>query len=329
MESAGIFRELVQKGQGEGIGILCYTFSEEKQMASKETHPEVRSINRRQFLKLIGLSGLSLFLTRCGLYHPGSKPPIVPSSTPAVATLAASPTPSSIYKTMAAIGQVDSYDPARLRTALERMLNGIGGLGDLIKPGARVGIKTNLTGGTWWDASLPVPATELFVTHPALVLELTKLLLDAGAGKVSILDGLGDERNFSTWGYSEMAGSVGAELIDLCKPAPYPAFSLFPVRPNSNIYDSFYLNSILGELDVFISVAKMKCHYTAGVTLSMKNLFGIAPISRYRLHDEDNNRSAFHETTPFDMRVPRVILDLNRARPIHLALIDGDRKSVV
>jgi uncharacterized protein (DUF362 family) len=80
---------------------------------------------------------------------------------------------------MAAIGRAASYDPALLRTELERMLEGIGGLADLVRPGARVAIKPNLTGGTWWDASLPAPAPELFVTHPALVQALAEILLDA------------------------------------------------------------------------------------------------------------------------------------------------------
>jgi uncharacterized protein (DUF362 family) len=203
------------------------------------------------------------------------------------------------------------------------MLESLGGLGDLVRPGARVGIKPNLTGETWWDAGLPVPSTELFATHPALVQALAEILLDAGAGKVTVMEGLGDPLIFSRWGYVQMAKELGLDLVDLCSPAPYLQFKPSPVGPKFNIYDSFYLNGLLKELDIFISVGKMKCHATTGVTLSLKNLFGIAPISLYRRHAEDNNRSAFHDTAAFDRRVPRIILDLNLARPIHLALIDG------
>lgn len=90
------------------------------------------------------------------------------------------------------------------------------------------------------------------------------------------------------------------------------------------IYENFTLNHILEEVDVFVSVAKMKCHFNCGVTLSMKNLIGLVPVNRYRLSEEDWWRSALHG--PGDearTRLPRVIIDLNRVRPIHLALIDG------
>jgi uncharacterized protein (DUF362 family) len=295
---------------------------------SQDPHLPPAPLNRRQFLQLLGLSGASAFLAGCNPFKP-------PVSTPPTATLAPaagptstvlpSPTATAVpsYKSLVAIGQAGSYAAAPIRAQLQSMLEGIGGLKDLVKPGAHVGIKPNLTGGTWWDASLPAPAPELFVTHPALVGELVRLLYEAGAGKVTIMEGLGDARIYSQWGYTDMAAAVGAELVDLCSPAPYADFRLFPVGPTFQVYDSFYLNPILSELDLFISVAKMKCHATTGVTLSLKNLFGIAPIQFYRRHVEDNNRSAFHDTQAFDRRVPRVIVDLNLARPTHLALIDG------
>ena len=211
----------------------------------------------------------------------------------------------------------------QLRVQLEKMIQQLGGLADVIRPGARVTIKPNLTGTTWSDASLPAPATELFVTHPALVQTLCELLIDAGAGQIRIVDGLGDENIFHAWGYSDVAARVNAQLIDLCKPAPYGDFVSFPVGPARQIYDVFYLNAALKEVDVFISFAKMKCHSTTGVTLSLKNLIGLAPISLYRRDETHNHRSAFHESTQYDQRLPRVATDLNLAMPVHLAFIDG------
>ncbi len=295
-------------------------------------------LNRRQFLEMVGLSGLSGFLAACGLLQqlPPTSTPTIPATSTAPAsqtiestiplepTSAASPAAVQDFKARVAISQAEDYDPANLHDRLEKMLADLGGLADLVRPGAHVGVKVNLTGGTFWDADLPLPATEYFATHPALVGELVKLLFAAGAGKVSIMDGLGDENNFSAWGYTEMARSVGADLVNLCKPDPYPDFKIFPVGPKFNIYEAFYLNPILKDIDVFISVAKMKVHYTAGVTLSMKNLFGIAPIRYYKRNAEDTNRSAFHDDLEIiDRRVPRVIVDLNMARPIDLAIIDG------
>jgi len=221
------------------------------------------------------------------------------------------------------IGQINTYEISRLRQKLQDMFQQLGGLADVIRPGARVTIKPNLTGGTWSDPQLPAPPTELFVTHPALVQALCELLIDAGAGQIRIVEGLGDEAIFRVWGYADVASRVNAELVDLCKPAPYNDFVAFPVGPGRQIYDVFYMNAGLKEVDVFISFAKMKCHSTTGVTLSLKNLIGLPPISLYRRDKTQNHRSAFHESTDYDRRLPRVAIDLNLARPVHLALIDG------
>ena len=203
------------------------------------------------------------------------------------------------------------------------MLDNLGTLGKLIKPGARVGIKPNLTAGAWIDSIIPAPATEMYATHPVLVQALAELLIDAGAGKIMIIEGMYDNITYQRWGYEQAARTTGAELVDLCLPAPYADFTDFPVGPNNLIYENFRMNALLGEMDVFISVAKMKCHTTTGVTLSMKNLFGLPPLSLYRLSEEHTNRSALHGDAAYDTRVPRVIVDLLQARPIDLAIIDG------
>jgi uncharacterized protein (DUF362 family) len=96
-------------------------------------------------------------------------------------------------------------------------------------------------------------------------------------------------------------------------------------------------------------MAKLKDHATAGVTLSMKNCFGITPCTIYGdgagvdeptavpkggrgsvIHSGDRQPSkiAPPENDPSTprlggYRVPRVVADLVAARPIHLAIIDG------
>jgi uncharacterized protein (DUF362 family) len=93
---------------------------------------------------------------------------------------------------------------------------------------------------------------------------------------------------------------------------------------NSFIYPSFKINKILQDVDVFMSVSKMKNHYNAGVTHTMKNLYGLAPLQFYRLNKNDSYRSGFHGSADqIRSRLPRVIIDINRIRPIHFSLIDG------
>jgi uncharacterized protein (DUF362 family) len=285
------------------------------------------AITRRGFLKLLGLSGLSMLLTHCSLLRP--EPPAPTAAPTASPTLTPTPVPlptattAPVYKAQVATARVANYDLDLIRRELAQMLDNLGGLENLVRPGARVGIKPNLTAGTWIDGIIPAPATEMYTTHPAVVQALAELLVEAGAGQIIIMEGMYDALTYQNWGYVEAAKSTGAALVDLCQPDPYPAFTGFPVGSDYFIYDKFNLNGLLREIDVFVSVAKLKCHSSGGVTLVMKNLFGIAPLSLYRLNPSHTNRSAFHGNAAYETRVPRVIVDLNRARPVQLALVDG------
>jgi uncharacterized protein (DUF362 family) len=201
------------------------------------------------------------------------------------------------------------------------MLDGLGGLDGVISPGDCVGIKVNLTGGAVPE-SWPTPATESYMTHPEVVRALGELLRDAGAGELFILEGVYRWEAFPD--YVEIAQTLDATLINLNAPAPYPDFAVTPVGENWFIYENFLFNPILEEVDFFVSVAKMKCHWACGVTHSIKNLVGLVPLEFYRLDPNHSHRSALHGLDDeFKTRLPRVIMDLYRARPIHLALIDG------
>ncbi|MBN1814153.1 MAG: DUF362 domain-containing protein [Anaerolineae bacterium] len=257
-----------------------------------------------------------------------SAPTVAPTSTEAP-TAAPMPAPTAtstpVPRARVAIARADSYDRALVRGQIEALLDGIGGLGDVVRPGDRVAIKVNLTGGSLFGEPGGVPPIESYVTHPEIVRALGELLWDAGAGEIYIVEGLFEPESYVRWGYVDMAEALGATLIDLNKPAPYGDFALKSVGAGAFIYEAFDFHHILEEVDVFISATKMKCHWYAGVTLSIKNLVGLVPMSHYQLDAEDTFRSALHGPTDdvTRTRLPRVILDLFRARPIDLALIDG------
>ena len=297
--------------------------------------PPFKPISRRAFLGWLASAGAAGLITACHTAKalPPAAPPAVPTlpgptRTPFLPGPTMTPTrmPATATPTWLArvgITRVNGYDPALIRTGLEAMLADLGGPGDWIKPGARVGIKVNLTGTPGADRPGAPKATEYFVTHPAVVAALAGILKDSGADRIYVMDGLGDPAIFERWGYTELLKPLGVQLVDLCKPAPFPGYKIFPVRGTPRVYEKFYLNGMLAEMDGLISAAKLKCHATTGVTLSLKNLIGLAPIEEYRLHPLDNNRSAFHGAAAYDTRLPGVIMDLNRAVPVRLALVDG------
>jgi uncharacterized protein (DUF362 family) len=274
------------------------------------------TISRRGFLKGMGLVAAGWFAAAC-------RSPLL--AEPPGPTYAVSPAKvATLVRQQVAIAQARSYDKKLVRQQVQALLDGLGGLHDVVSPGDRVAIKVNLTGGTHFPAPSGVTATESYLTHPQVVHALGELLRDAGARELLIVEGVYDEGSYHLFGYQEVAKALDATLIDLNKPYPYSDFASTPVGEGSLIYDEFAFNHILEEVDAFVSVAKMKCHFDCGVTHSLKNLVGLVPVEKYRLDETHWWRSALHgQGNETRSRLPGVILDLNRARPIHLALIDG------
>lgn len=267
-------------------------------------------ISRRDFLKLAASAAAGAALAGC--LDAASQPTMIVN------------TPTSPAENFqVAIARAASYSRRLVKEQAQTMLEAIGGIADLIRPGARVGIKPNLTGGTF-NAPAGADATETYVTHPEVVRAVCELLLDAGAGKLYFVEGIWDRASWEVWGLQAVARQVNADLVDLNNPPPYASFANVPVGDDFYIYPSFKFNHILQELDIFLSIAKMKCHALCGVTHSMKNLVGITPIQLYQLPDSWGGRSALHGADPETRtRLPRVVVDLNRARPIDLAIVDG------
>ncbi len=273
-------------------------------------------LSRRHFLQTMGMAAAGLLATRCQgeilrqLPEPATSQPS-----------------GAEKKSRVAIAQATTYDRKLIRKQVETMLDQLGGLGDVISNGDRVAIKTNLTGGTGVRPLPNVSAIESYITHPEVVRALGELVRDAGAKEILIVEAIYDWGSYQLWGYEEVAEALDATLIDLNDTEPYDDFAKTPVPDGGRIYEQFTFNHILEDIDVFMSVAKMKCHWCCGVTHTMKNLIGLVPARYYRLSNQHNHRSAFHgpsnEYESAGTRLPQIILDLNQARPIHLGLVDG------
>jgi uncharacterized protein (DUF362 family) len=270
------------------------------------------AFSRRVLLKGLGAAAAGLLAGACQ------------PSWPELPRLASTAVQTSAAHSQVAIAQAASYDVRVVRNKVQALLDGLGGLGDVVAPGDRIAIKVNLTGGPHYAPPPGFSATESYLTHPEVVRALGELLRDAGALELFIVEALYDAASYARFGYDDVAESLGATLVDLNDPYPYHDFDVVPVGQKGLVYDEVALNPVLQEVDVLVSVAKMKCHFECGVTHSMKNLIGLLPVGRYRLDEAHWWRSAVHgRQQETKQRIPRVILDLNRARPIHLAVIDG------
>ncbi|TFG71393.1 MAG: DUF362 domain-containing protein [Anaerolineales bacterium] len=310
------------------------------QQNNQHDQDKPRRLSRRSFLQAAGAAAAGFLLTSCG---PGAadESAVLPGTTatqPTVTAVPPTPAPAATARsvtpvatkpvsssTKVAIGKVQSYDRDLIRSTVRDMVDSLGGLSDVVSPGDRVAIKTNLTGGTGSAGQSRLDPIESYLTHPEVVRALGELVLDAGAKELLIVEAVYEWDSYVVWGYEDLAADLGATLIDLNATDPYGDYVKVEPPGGGVIYPEYTFNPILFDVDVFMSVAKMKCHWTAGVTHSLKNLFGLVPAKFYRLRAQDNYRSEFHGATDetAGYRVPRIIVDINTSRPINFSLIDG------
>jgi len=173
--------------------------------------------------------------------------------------------------------------------------------------GKTVAIKPNLV--------IARPSNTGATVDPEVVRAVVDLALAAGAEQVLIVEnGYGPPAPFKPCGYEPFRTYRDrVKLVDVSAHPVTPA----PV-PNGLTYRSIYLPETMVQKDlVFISVAKLKTHVQTGATLSMKCLVGLASRAKYSvpkmLARQDLHFRGMDES----------VVDLNLARPVHFAVIDG------
>jgi len=226
---------------------------------------------------------------------------------------------NSSYLTKVAITKADNYERTFVKQKVQYLFKMIDGITDIVKPGNKVGIKINLTGG----GGLPLNMW----TNPEVLRAVGELIIDCGvnANDIYIVESLWNDSSYNNYGYLDIQKSLGAQMINLNNHIPYDDFVDVPVGDKKFYYSSFKLNKILQDIDVYISIPKMKQHYEAGVTCSLKNQIGIAPRQLYTIPTDSGRRGALHSETggSSTTHLPQSICDLNMARPVNLAVIDG------
>ncbi len=253
-----------------------------------------------------------------------------------------------------AVARCKTYEPAELLPAMEKMFDQLGGLGRLVK-GKTVGVKINLTGSPTYRLGY-LPLEDTHYTHPQVIAAAAHLMARAGARRIRVLESPWStadpveeyllRANIEPRGILNAAPNVGFENTNYLGQGR--KYSRLAVPFGGYVFPAFDLNHSYEDCDVFVSIAKLKEHGTAGVTLSMKNCFGLTPATIYGSGagiDEpsvvpNGGRSMVHsgnrqpsKSAPAEKdprsprqdtwRVPRTVVDLVSARPIHLAIVEG------
>jgi uncharacterized protein (DUF362 family) len=201
------------------------------------------------------------------------------------------------------IAKAASYDddlPRIIRRGLAEL-----GLGRTWAQGKSVLLKPNLVE--------PLRDAPHINTHPAVVRAVAEVFRGWGAKEVFVAEGQGHCRDsdlvLEQSGLWPVLAEDRIEFIDL----NHDDVDFVPNRLRFTKLGQLCLPATLRRADLIVSLPKLKTHHWAGITCSMKNLFGVMPGICYGWPKNVLHREG----------IPQSILDINAAVAPHLAIVDG------
>ena len=150
-------------------------------------------------------------------------------------------------------------------------------------------------------------------TNPILVAAAAESFLRLGAKSVVVAEGPGHQRDsflvLAESGLGDRLRDQKIAFVDL----NHDELIKVSTRANYTGLGHLWLPRTVLESDFIVSMPKVKTHHWAGVTLSMKNLFGIVPGMKYGWPKNVLHWKGIH----------RSILDICATVPIHFVIADG------
>jgi uncharacterized protein (DUF362 family) len=150
-------------------------------------------------------------------------------------------------------------------------------------------------------------------THPAVIAAARECFLRLGASQVFIGDGPAMDRDteaiIESVRLREYTGPLFGTFVDL----NVDDVEHVPLKTHASRLKELYLPKTVLGVDFLVSMPKLKTHHWAGVTLSLKNMFGIVPGSCYGWP-----KNLLHWAG-----IDPAILDINAAARPDFAIVDG------
>ena len=150
-------------------------------------------------------------------------------------------------------------------------------------------------------------------TNPALIGAAARCFLRLGASSVLVGEGPGHQRDtelvVNAAGLDQALRETRIQFEDLNR----DELVKVSLKANySGLRELWLPRSVLAS-DIVVSMPKIKTHHWAGVTLSLKNMFGIVPGMKYGWPKNLLHWAGIHES----------ILDICATVPIHFVIADG------
>jgi uncharacterized protein (DUF362 family) len=201
------------------------------------------------------------------------------------------------------VSKVDHYQ-AEIADCIVRGIRELGVSQDELK-GKRILLKPNLV-----ETSSVAPHIN---THPLVLRGASEAFFRLGVRTVMVAEGPGHRRDtlavYEESGLADVLTEDHVAFYDLNYIAGYD----MPNAGRQSRMKTLTFPALFKEVDWIVSVAKMKTHHWAGVTLSMKNLFGVLPGMYYGWP-----KNVLHHAG-----IENSILDINATLKPHFAFVDG------
>jgi uncharacterized protein (DUF362 family)/Pyruvate/2-oxoacid:ferredoxin oxidoreductase delta subunit len=211
-------------------------------------------------------------------------------------------------KSSVSVVRCADYDPARVRRAVEEALSLLPGLPRVSRDGLkRVLLKPNLL-------SSRDPPERAVNTHPEFVRAVGGFFVARG-WRVLIGDSCGSmepgstSQAIRTTGLDRVAREIGAEIVDFDR-AP----SIEAPIPQGRVLCAVKTPQLLGEVDLFVTLPKLKTHGLTLYTGAVKNQLGLVP---------GNGKKEIHLLAPKPERMAEALLDIHSLVRPRLAVMDG------
>ena len=150
-------------------------------------------------------------------------------------------------------------------------------------------------------------------THALLVSAAVECFLSLGAAEVMVGEGPGHQRDTELiLGESGLAGALrhqNVRFVDLNRDELVDC----PLLADYTGLRHIWLPRAVLEADFIVSMPKVKTHHWSGVSLSLKNMFGVVPGAKY----------GWPKNILHCRGIERSILDICATVPVHFVIADG------
>jgi uncharacterized protein (DUF362 family) len=151
-------------------------------------------------------------------------------------------------------------------------------------------------------------------THPAVIAAAIEAFRSLGARDVLVAEGSGHRRDteylLTASGLYPLLKAHRTRFIDL----NYDDVRPLHLRSHFTNLQQLYFPETVLKADLLVSMPKLKTHHWVGVTLALKNLFGLLPGAIYGWPKNVLHWAGLHES----------ILDISSTLPVpHFAIVDG------